>query len=72
VLGGQASFGVTALGNYARPVVALRVSNVVLVALPFVAGFYWARSIGGNGWYTGLAMMLSGVLLVGIAIAFGG
>ena len=56
----------------ADPVVALRVSNVVLVALLFVVGFYWARSIGGNGWRTGTVLMLSGVLLVGIAIVFGG
>jgi VIT1/CCC1 family predicted Fe2+/Mn2+ transporter len=56
----------------ADPVVALRVSNVVLVALLFVVGFYWARAIGGDGWRTGLIMMLSGVLLVGVAIAFGG
>jgi len=56
----------------ADPVVALRVSNVVLVALLFVVGFYWARTIGGSGWRTGLVMMLSGVLLVGIAIVFGG
>jgi VIT1/CCC1 family predicted Fe2+/Mn2+ transporter len=56
----------------ADPVVALRVSNIVLVALLFVVGFYWARSIGGGGLRTGLVMMLSGVLLVGIAIAFGG
>jgi hypothetical protein len=56
----------------ADPVVALRVSNAVLVALLFVVGFYWARSIGGSGWWTGIAMMLSGRALVGIAIAFGG
>jgi VIT1/CCC1 family predicted Fe2+/Mn2+ transporter len=56
----------------ADPVVALRVSNAVLVALLFVVGFYWARSIGGSAWRTGLIMMLSGVLMVAIAIAFGG
>ena len=56
----------------ADPVVALRVSNVVLVALLFVVGFYWARAIGGNGWRTGLVMMLSGVSMVVIAIVFGG
>lgn len=56
----------------ADPVVALRVSNTLLVALLFVVGFYWARSIGGNGWRTGLIMMLSGVLMVCVAIAFGG
>jgi len=54
------------------PLVALRVSNAVLVALLFIVGFYWSRSIGGDGWRTGLVLMLSGVLLVGVAIAFGG
>ncbi len=54
------------------PQLALRVSNVVQVILLFVVGFYWARSIGANGWWTGLTLMLSGVLLVGIAIPLGG
>jgi hypothetical protein len=54
------------------PLVALRVSNGVLVALLFVVGFCWSRAIGGRGWGAGLLLMLSGVLLVGVAIAFGG
>ena len=51
---------------------ALRVANVVQVALLFVVGFYWARSVGGNGWGAGLAAMLCGTLLVAIAIVLGG
>ena len=54
------------------PFLALRVANVVQVALLFVVGFHWARSIGGRAWRTGLVMMLSGVVLVGVAIALGG
>lgn len=38
----------------------------------FVVGFYRARANGANGWRTGLVLMLSGVLLVGIAVVPGG
>ena len=41
-------------------------------AMLFVVGFYWARAIGANGWRTGLILMLSGILLVGIAVVLGG
>lgn len=54
------------------PQLALRIANAVQVVLLFVIGFYWARSVGGGGWWTGLILMLSGVVLVGIAIALGG
>jgi hypothetical protein len=72
VLGGQASFGVTALGNYASTGGgAARLQR--RAGRPSVrGGFYWARSIGGNGWRTRTVLLLSGVLLVGIAIIFGG
>ena len=55
-----------------RCALALRAANLVQVALLFVVGFYWSRSIGGNGWRAGLVMMLSGILLVAIAIVLGG
>lgn len=54
------------------PVLALRAANAVQIALLFIVGFHWSRSIGGNGWRTGLIMMTSGTLMVGIAIALGG
>ena len=54
------------------PLLALRVANAVQVAMLFIVGFYWARSIGANGWRTGLVLMLSGTLLVGVAIPLGG
>jgi hypothetical protein len=56
----------------ADPSLALRVSNLILVALLFVVGFYWARYIGANAWRTGLVMLLSGLVLVGIALVLGG
>lgn len=54
------------------PLVALRVVNIVQVALLFVVGFHWARSIGGHAWRTGLVMMFAGVMLVAVAISLGG
>ncbi len=51
---------------------ALRVSNVILVALLFVVGFRWARYAGANAWLSGLGMMAMGVVLVLTAIALGG
>ena len=54
------------------PALALRASNLVLVALLFVVGFHWARYIGANAWRTGLVMLLSGLALVGVALALGG
>ena len=54
------------------PQLALRAANVVQVVLLFIVGFYWARSIGANGWWTGLVLMLAGILLVGIAVVLGG
>ncbi len=56
----------------ADPSLALRVSNLILVTLLFVVGFYWARYIGANPWRTGLVMLLSGLALVGVALALGG
>ena len=46
-----------------------RISNLVLVALLFIVGFYWARYIGANA---GVVMLLSGLALVGVALALGG
>ena len=69
---GVASRGSLSADRRSGAQLALRVANVVQVALLFVVGFDWVCSIGGNGWRTGTVLMLSGVLLVGIAIAFGG
>lgn len=54
------------------PQLALRVANGVQVALLFVVGFYWSRSVGGDGWRAGLVAMLCGTLLVAVAVVLGG
>ncbi|MBL8746302.1 MAG: VIT1/CCC1 transporter family protein [Phycisphaerae bacterium] len=51
---------------------ALRTSNLVALALLFFTGFSLGASSSGRPWRTGLAMMLLGVVLVGITIALGG
>lgn len=51
---------------------ALRVSNGVLVALLFVIGFAWARTSNANPWLFGSAFLLAGITMVLTAIALGG
>jgi VIT1/CCC1 family predicted Fe2+/Mn2+ transporter len=51
---------------------ALRVSNLLLVALLFLAGYRWARHIDANPLFTGLALVALGLVLVTCAIALGG
>lgn len=52
--------------------VALRVSNAILAALLFVAGYWWGRHIGASPLLAGLLTMSIGVILVLIAIPLGG
>jgi VIT1/CCC1 family predicted Fe2+/Mn2+ transporter len=52
--------------------VALRVSNAILLALLFYAGYAWARHTMARPLLTGCVFLLGGVALVGIAIALGG
>lgn len=54
------------------PVAALRLSNLVLVALLFAAGFLWSRALGGSGWRSGAVCLVLGLAMVAIAIALGG
>jgi hypothetical protein len=51
---------------------ALRLSNLVALVMLFISGSWLARHGGHNPLWTGLAMMLLGVVLVGITIALGG
>lgn len=51
---------------------ALRTSNLVALALLFFTGFSLGASTNGRPWRAGLAMMLLGIVLVGITIALGG
>jgi len=51
---------------------ALRVSNVLLVALLFLTGWHWARATNSNPWVFGTSFLLAGLAMVFIAMAFGG
>jgi len=51
---------------------ALRISNGVAVALLFVAGYAYGRTVGLRPGWTGLVMVLLGGALVAATIALGG
>jgi VIT1/CCC1 family predicted Fe2+/Mn2+ transporter len=51
---------------------ALRVSNAIAIAMLFVAGAVYGRSVGGRPWLTGVAMVLLGGLLAALTMALGG
>jgi hypothetical protein len=51
---------------------ALRVSNVVAIAMLFVCGYAFGYRAGFRPWATGLSMVAVGAALVGVAIALGG
>ena len=51
---------------------ALRVLNVLMVALLFLVGLQWGRHAYVNRWPAGFAFLATGIVLVGIAIALGG
>ncbi|MDR6758117.1 hypothetical protein J2Y48_003415 [Mycoplana sp. BE70] len=50
---------------------ALRLSNVIAVAMLFLTGFAFGRQVG-RPWRTGLLMVVVGIALVAVAIALGG
>jgi len=52
--------------------VALRISNLIALIMLFMTGFWLARHGGHNPLWSGLTMMLLGVVLVVITIALGG
>ena len=51
---------------------ALRVSNGVAVALLFLSGYAFGQRAELHRWASGLAMVVVGILLVGLTIALGG
>lgn len=51
---------------------ALRVSHAVAIGLLFLTGFSFGHYAGLRPWRTGVAMVLLGATLVGIAISLGG
>lgn len=54
------------------PRLAMRISNGILIALLFYAGWRWAAYTGASRWRTALFVALLGVGLVLVAIALGG
>jgi hypothetical protein len=57
---------------FSQPRFALRVSNVLLLALLFLVGQKWAKYAGTNRLLTGSVMVAIGLALVGVAILLGG
>jgi VIT1/CCC1 family predicted Fe2+/Mn2+ transporter len=55
-----------------EPRLALRVSNVLLLAMLFYAGYAWARYTMARPLLTGLVFLFCGAALVAMAIALGG
>ena len=57
---------------FSQPILALRVSNFLLIAMLFVVGHRWAEYARTNRLRAGLAMVAIGLALVGVAILLGG
>lgn len=57
---------------FSKPLVALRVSNFLLIAMLFWVGQKWAQYALTNRLVAGLAMVTIGLALVGVAILLGG
>jgi hypothetical protein len=55
-----------------QPWLALRVSNLLVVAMLFIVGYRWAKYVDANPWLTGLGLMGVGLALVVVAIPLGG
>jgi VIT1/CCC1 family predicted Fe2+/Mn2+ transporter len=51
---------------------ALRVSNGIAIAMLFVAGTIYGRTVGRRPWMIGISMVLLGGLLSALTIALGG
>jgi hypothetical protein len=51
---------------------ALRVSNAILLALLFFTGYRWAHYTLGRPWVAGLCFLIGGIAMVLTAIALGG
>jgi len=51
---------------------ALRVSNAIAIVLLYILGHTFGRITGRRPWVSGVAMVVLGVILVGICLALGG
>jgi hypothetical protein len=52
--------------------IALRVSNALLLIMLFGSGYFWARQVHANPWKFGWSMLVAGLAMVAIVVAFGG
>jgi len=57
---------------FSEPTWALRVSNLLLIAMLFIVGQEWGQYAHTNRWLAGLVMMTIGLALVGVAVLLGG
>jgi hypothetical protein len=57
---------------FSSPTRALRVSNLLLIGMLFVIGQKWAQYANASRLVAGLAMVIIGLALVGVAILLGG
>ncbi len=51
---------------------ALRLSNLIAIALLFILGYAFGRCAGHNPWVMGISMVVLGAVLVGLTMALGG
>lgn len=51
---------------------AMRVSNLIAVAMLFITGYAFGRVTGSRPWLVGIGMVLLGAVLVALTIALGG
>lgn len=81
VMGALASFWLVFLASLPAAIpflliddamLALRVSNGVLVALLFLTGYRWARYTLGQPWLVGFCFLIGGIGMVWTAISLGG
>lgn len=55
-----------------NPLLALRISNGIAIVLLFLAGYSFGRFTNHNPWRAGLAIVIFGIMIVGVAILLGG
>ena len=54
------------------PWMALRASNLLVIVVLFVVGYYWAGYVDANRWLAGFGLTALGLALVAVAIPLGG
>jgi VIT1/CCC1 family predicted Fe2+/Mn2+ transporter len=60
------------VGLWRRAGPARRVSNGIAIAMLFITGYAYGRSVGRHPWVLGVSMVLLGALLSALTMALGG